>query len=65
MKKIYIQPIITFEAIEGEYPFFLTESNGWSKDGNPPTNVEKESSNPDDWGDGNDDDGWGDFIIAD
>lgn len=64
MKKKYIHPVITFEAVESDYTF-MALSRGWANDGEPPNPVDKESTNPDDWGDGNDDDGWGDFIIAD
>ncbi len=65
MKKKYIHPIISIEEINNEGCGILIASRGYAKDGEPPIEVFKEPDNSDDWGDGNDDEGWGDFIDID
>ena len=70
MKKKYIPPIIEYEEIDNEDCGILTASNGWAIHNDSSSDfvinpVYKESDNPDDWGEGNDDDGWGGFIDID
>lgn len=66
MRKEYIRPEIVYEDIEDCDDIILASSQGrgWAIDGNPPVEVEKEG---DSWknNEGNDEDGWGDFIDID
>jgi len=59
-KKRYLQPATEVTGILQLR--LLTASRGWSQDGNPPFDVEKEDD--EDW-DGNEDDGYGGFLDLD
>lgn len=63
-KKIYLQPVI---EVTGITPLqLMVDSRGWSKDGEPPTAVEKEEAVSENdktglW----DDDSYGGFLDLD